>query len=310
MTKKEKYPLRGVVVSLNTPFDERDRVDFCSIERCVDFHVREGAVGFIAGAQASEVYTLKTAERLEILWCVRTASRGRAELFASATSRENGQRKLVAEEAARMGCDGVLVEVPEESKDDGTKILEFFKEFARIGMNTLMIQDLSWHGTGMPVPLIARLFEEIQPFRCLKVETVPACPKYTAVLEATEGRLHVSGGWASLQILEALDRRVDVIMPTGMTSQFRRIFEAYAQGYRDEARNLYHKLLPVLAFTQQHLDISIQFYKRFFCHRGIFSTTNVRAPRILYDSVHEQFAKELIEYLDWLDGWEPSSENN
>lgn len=302
MTRKEKYPLRGVVVSLNTPFDEHNRVDFRSIERCVDFHVREGAVGFIAGAQASEVYTLKTSERLEILQCVRSASQGRAELFASATSRENQQRNLVAEEATRMGCDGVLVEVPEEFKDDGAKILEFFKEFARIGMKTLMIQDLSWHGTGMPVPLIARLFEEIQPFRCLKVETVPACPKYTAVLEASEGRLHVSGGWASLQLLEALDRRVDVIMPTGMTGHFRRIFEAYAQGHRDQARNLYHKLLPILAFTQQHLDISMQFYKRFFYHRRIFSTTKVRAPRILYDSVHEQYAKELIDYLDRLDG--------
>ena len=305
MTGKEKYPLRGVVVSLNTPFDERDRIDFHSIERCVDFHVQEGAVGFIAGAQASEVYTLNTAERLEILQCVRTASRGKAELFASATSRENRQRIHVADEATRMGCDGVLVEVPEECKDDGAKTLEFFKEFARIGMRTLMIQDLSWHGTGMPVPLIATLFEEIQPFRCLKVETVPACPKYTAVLEATDGRLHVSGGWASLQLLEALDRRVDVIMPTGMTGLFRRIFEAYAQGHREQAKNLYHKMLPVLAFTQQHLDISMQFYKRFFYHRRIFSTTNVRAPRILYDSVHEQYAKELIEYLDGLDGWDP-----
>lgn len=205
-----------------------------------------------------------------------------------------------------MDCDGVLVEVPEDLKSNEKNIADFFREFAGIGMKTLMIQDLSWHGTGMSIPLIARLFDEIEPFRCLKVETVPACPKYTAALEATEGRLHVSGGWASLQLLEALDRGVDVIMPTGMTGLFRRIFEAYAQGHRDQARNLYHKLLPILAFTQQHLDISMQFYKRFFRHRGIFSTTNVRAPRILYDTFHERFAKELIEYLDGLDGWKPS----
>jgi len=305
MTRKEKYPLRGVVVSLNTPFDECGQVDLASIERCVDFHLREGAVGFIAGAQASEVYTLKPSERMEILRCVRSATRGRAELFASATSRENPERHLVAEEAIRMGCNGVLVEVPEDLKGDEESITAFFKEFARIGMETLMIQDLSWHGTGMSVPLIARLFEEIHPFRCLKVETVPACPKYTAVLEATERRLHVSGGWASLQLLEALDRGVDVIMPTGMTGLFRRVFEAYARGERDHARDLYHKLLPVLAFTQQHLDLSVQFYKRFFHHRGIFATTRVRAPRILYDSFHERCAQELIEYLDRLDEWNP-----
>jgi len=101
MAGKGKYPLRGVVVSLNTPFDKHDQVDFSSIERCVDFHLRQGAVGFIAGAQASEVYTLKTAERLEILRCVREATSGRAELFASATSRENRERTFVAEEATK-----------------------------------------------------------------------------------------------------------------------------------------------------------------------------------------------------------------
>lgn len=305
MARKEKYPLHGVVVSLNTPFDEQGRVDVASLERCVDFHLQEGAAGFIAGAQASEVYTLTTPERMEVLRCARATTRGRAELFASATSRENRERTLVAEEAIRMGCDGVLVEVPEELQGDEAKVLGFFKEFGRIGMKTLMIQDLSWHGTGMPIPLITRLFEEIEPFRCLKVETVPACPKYSAVLEATEGRLHVSGGWASLRLLEALDRGVDVIMPTGMTGQFRRIFEAYTRGERDRAKSLYYQVLPVLAFTQQHLDISIQFYKRFFYHRGIFSTPKARSPRILYDSVHERYAQELIEYLDRLDGWTP-----
>jgi dihydrodipicolinate synthase/N-acetylneuraminate lyase len=306
MSEKQKYPLRGVVISLNTPFDEHDRIDLNSIERCVQFHIEERAVGFIVGAQASEVYTLKTPERKEILQSVRAMTEGRVKLFASATSRENLERRLIAEEAVKIGCDGVLVEVPEELGGNSLGILEFFREFAKIGMPTLMIQDLSWQGPGMPVPLIAQLFEEIEPFRCLKVETVPACPKCTAVLERTGGRLHVSGGWASLQLLEALDRGVDAIIPTGMTGLFWRVFDAFAHGEREQAKDLYDKLLPVLAFTQQHLDISIQFYKRFFCHRGIFSTTKVRAPAILYDSVHEKYAQELIEYLDQLDGWKPS----
>ncbi len=272
----------------------------------MDFHIREGAVGFIVGARASEVYTLKTSERKEILRCVRTLTQGRVKLFASATAHANRDRYFVAEEAVKMCSDSVLVEVPEEFGGNATEILEFFREFAKVGMTTLMIQDLPWQGPGMAIPLIAQMFEEIEPCRCLKVETVPACLKYTAVLDQTRGRLHVSGGWASLQLLEALDRGVGAIIPTGMTGLFRRVFEAFAHGERDQARDLYRKLLPVLAFTQQHLDISIQFYKRFFCHRGIFSTTSVRAAAILYDSVHERRAQELMDYSDHLDGWKPS----
>ena len=63
-------------------------------------------------------------------------------------------------------------------------------------IDVLMIQDLEWNGPGLPVATIVRLFEELEPFRCIKVETVPAGSKYSAILAATGGRLNVSAGWA------------------------------------------------------------------------------------------------------------------
>ena len=81
---------------------------------------------------------------------------------------------------------------------------------AATGPPMVMIQDLDWGTSGLPVDVIADTFERVPAFRCLKVEVVPAGPKYTAVLEATRGRLHVSGGWAADQMIEALDRGVDV----------------------------------------------------------------------------------------------------
>ena len=72
----------------------------------------------------------------------------------------------------------------------------------------LMLQDWDASGYGVPVAEIVQLFEEIEVFRCLKVEVVPAGVKYSEVLAATEGRLHVSGGWAVSQMIEGLDRGV------------------------------------------------------------------------------------------------------
>jgi hypothetical protein len=37
-----------------------------------------------------------------------------------------------------------------------------------------MIQDWDATGKGLPVPMICSLFDEMDSFRCLKVETVPA----------------------------------------------------------------------------------------------------------------------------------------
>ncbi len=52
--------------------------------------------------------------------------------------------------------------------------LEFFRTVCEAPIGMLMIQDLEWGGPGLPVSTIVRLFEELEPFRCIKVETVPA----------------------------------------------------------------------------------------------------------------------------------------
>ena len=67
MGHKQKYPLEGPVVSLNTPFDEDKRIDLRSLERLVNQHLFEGAVGFLVPAQAAEAYELTHTERIELI---------------------------------------------------------------------------------------------------------------------------------------------------------------------------------------------------------------------------------------------------
>ena len=296
-TSREKYPLRGVVVSLNTPYDEDGAVDLDALTRLVGWHIEQGAVGFLAPAYAGEVYDLSFAERLEIFRCVRAASAGKAELFAGATAGDEESSRRAAVEATRAGADGVLLEVPLELKGKNAEILAFFRRFSEIGMPTLMIQDWDWSGPGMDVSLVQEMFETIPAFRCLKVEVRPAGPKYSAVIEATGGRLHVSGGWAADQMIESLDRGVDVIMPTAMTGLYRLVHDCWHGGERDEARAVFGKILPVLAFTRQHIDVSIHFYKRLYHRRGIFRTAKTRRPAASYDEYHERQGEWLIEYL-------------
>jgi 4-hydroxy-tetrahydrodipicolinate synthase len=160
-----------------------------------------------------------------------------------------------------------------------------------------MIQDWDPSGFGAPVPLIAQLVQEIPAFRCLKVEVVPAGVKYSAVLEATQGALHVSGGWAVTQMIEAMDRGVHAFMPTGMHPIYTRIFSLYQSGQREAAQTLFRRLLPVLAFSNQHLDISIHFFKRLLHRQGIYATPRVRDPILPFDDIHEKVSAELIEHV-------------
>ena len=104
--------------------------------------------------------------------------------------------RSLAEFAIEHGAAGVLVQAPVALLRDRAGHLEFFRTVCEAPIEMLMIQDLEWGGPGLPVSTIVRLFEELEPFRCIKVETVPAGSKYSAIIAATGGRLNVSAGWA------------------------------------------------------------------------------------------------------------------
>lgn len=128
-----------------------------------------------------------------------------------------------------------------------------------------------------------------------KVETVPAGPKYSRILAATDGRIHVSGGWAVTQMLDGLERGVHAFTPEGsMVAIYRTIMARYLAGDRESARDLFERLLPVLAFANQHIDVSVQFFKRVLVAKGVFRTSVVREPILRFDDVQERFAAGLV----------------
>jgi 4-hydroxy-tetrahydrodipicolinate synthase len=84
-------------------------------------------------------------------------------------------------------------------------------------------------------------------------------------------------------------------MPTGMHPIYTAIYQRYIRGERESARALFEELLPVLAFSNQHLDISIYFFKRLLHAQGIYATDKVRSPKVAFDAVHQKIADGLID---------------
>ena len=99
----------------------------------------------------------------------------------------------------------------------------------------MMLQGLDFAGPGLPLEETVALFQRVAAFRALKIETLPAGPKYSAVLEATGGRLHVSGGWAVQQLPDALRRGVHAFIPSTMEPLYCRIYAHFAAGREAEA---------------------------------------------------------------------------
>ena len=207
-------------------------------------------------------------------------AKGRAVVIGGASAASGVERVRLARRLVAAGCAGVLVSIPYEN--DG-QYAAAVREVADTAPPFLMLQDWDPHGYGVPVATLVRLFETVESVRAIKVEVVPAGRKYSELLKATGGRLHVSGGWAVMQMIEALDRGVHAFMPTALHAVYVRIYRLH-----------FEKVLPVLAFANQHLDISIHFFKRLLHAQGIYPTPAVRHPILPFDAAHERVAQELI----------------
>lgn len=290
---KDLLPLFGIVTVLNTPFTESNEIHEEGLREHVRMALDAGVAGFLVPAMASEAGKLTEAERRQVVNAVLEEARGRAAVIGGGSAPTADARERLVRSLVEAGCDGILVSLAYENDAQYTRDVE---TVAALCPGFLVLQDWDFTGYGVPVPLVARLFADVEPFRGLKIEVVPAGRKYSEVLEATDGRLHVSGGWAVMQMIEALDRGVHAFMPTALHEAYVSIYNLYREGRRDDARALFNRLLPILAFSNQHLDISLHFFKRLLHAQGVYETPYVREPVLPFDAHHERVAAELIAY--------------
>ncbi len=283
--------LRGIVTVLNTPFTDHDQIDTESLAANIQSALTAGVSGFLVPAMAAEVGKLNEQERALMVKTTVDTVNGRVPVIGGASAPEADTRERLARTLIDLGCEGILASIPYTNDGDYERQV---RALDALKPGLLMLQDWDFQGYGLPVPLIIRLFQTVETFNSIKIEVVPAGVKYSEVLKATGGKLHVSGGWAVTQMIEALDRGVHTLMPTGMHSIYTRIYRLYMAGDRDGAQALFYRLLPVLAFSNQHLDISIHFFKRLLYHQNIYRTAHVRPPILPFDAAHTRIADELI----------------
>jgi dihydrodipicolinate synthase/N-acetylneuraminate lyase len=147
-----------------------------------------------------------------------------------------------------------------------------------------MLQDLQFDGPGLSLDDILLLHSALPTLGSVKIEVTLPGPKYSAVLAATDGRLHVAGGWAAAQMMEALHRGVHCFIPTAMDRVWVAIHRHFLAGRPAAARALHERLTPVLAFSNQHIDVSIRFFKHLRHREGLFRTAHCRPGVAALDS--------------------------
>jgi len=288
---KTLFPVQGIITVLNTPFSYDNQVDLNDLKNHVRVAMQAGVSGFLVPAMASEVYKLSKKERLNMVETVLTETNNEAVVFAGTGETDLARSLELLKEYIELGCENVLFQIPFENRNQFKK---HFMEMANLQPKVIMLQDWDSSGYGLPDDLILELFDCVDSFRCLKIETNFSGVKYSRIKRLTDNQLHISGGWGVTHMLEGLERGVHAFMPTGMHYIYTQIFRDYISGNIKEAEDLFEKILPVLVFSNQNIDFSIQFFKSLLFRQGIYSTSYVREPHYNFDKIQNNIAQKYI----------------
>ena len=268
--------MQGIIPSLHTPFNEKNEIDIVSLRKLIDNTVATGCAGMLVGAVAGENGSLSFDEKNILLNECVTYNKNRIPVIISCTAKNQMERIALSKNAKELGADWILCQTPENVF--GNELVKCFNEIAEVGPDNLMIQDLSWTDYGMSDEDIILLNKNVNKFKSLKIEVLNSGPKYTRVFDITNHHLHLSGGWAIMGMIEALNRGVHALIPSTMEAIYNKIYDLYIENKIEDSRRLFSKILPVLSFTHQHIDISIKFSKMLRVKEGIFSTSICRKP--------------------------------
>ena len=285
--------MRGIIPSLHTPFCRDNKVDILSLQKLIDHTIVSGCAGMLVGAVAGENASLTLDEKEIIINACVKHNNNRLPLIVSCSANNQYDRITLSRAAKVAGADWILCQTPNNL--NGNELTECFNEIADAGPSNLMIQDLSWTDNGMNDEDILLLFENIKKFKGLKIEVLNSGPKYSRILKATNHKLHLSGGWAIMGMIEALNRGVHAFIPSTMEVIYNQIYNLFIEKKINKARDLFSTILPILSFTHQHIDIAIKFSKMLRVREEIFTTELCRSPISEFDIYQLEEANIHIE---------------
>lgn len=157
-------------------------------------------------------------------------------------------------------------------------------------------------GTRLSPENLGAIHREQSNVTHVKVDLVPSGPTITKLQNCTQNSLRSLVGYMGLHLPDDMRRGVSGVMPTvSLGRVFARLYELLCAGRDDEGRKLHHRILPLLNFMMQSIEMMIAVEKELLVRRGLLHSARCRQPAWTLDAFHraelEQYVVELAEWL-------------
>ncbi len=290
--------LSGVCTITLTPFTDEGDVDLGSIDSLTELYLDSGVHGLTILGIMGEAHKLSDAERQAVMQGYLSAAAGSVPVVVGCSAAATRVTVKRAREAEEAGAAAVMVAPPNNVRSLDL-VFEHYRRVAEAVSLPVVVQDEPVNtGVVMPAPFIARLVNEIEGCRYVKLEEAPTTIKITSLLEKIQGDAGIFGGLGGMYFYEELVRGAAGIM-TGFAYQeiLVRTYELFSKGRKREAQEYFFRYLPLIRFEAQLGVGGVGIRKEIFKLRGAISSSHVRFPAPALDA---ETLKELGELVDLL----------
>jgi 4-hydroxy-tetrahydrodipicolinate synthase len=154
-------PFGRMLTAMVTPFAADGSVDLDGVARVADHLVRTGNDGIVVSGTTGESPTTTTDEDGQILTAVKDAVGDRARVVAGVGTNSTSHSVELAQQAAKIGVDGMLLVTPYYNKPSQAGVLEHFRRVVEAGggLPTMLYDVPGRTGTTISLDTYARAAE-------------------------------------------------------------------------------------------------------------------------------------------------------
>lgn len=282
--------LRGIAPVVPTPFDQSGgSVDHPGLDNLSDL-LAESAVGaLVTLGVASESRALAESERSAVVETVVSSANVRKPVIAGV----DGYTQAAIEQARTyrsLGAAAIMLRTPPGCA--GAALIEHVGAVASAAELPIMLQNAPQE-TGVDVlpDDLERLCRQVPAVFSIKEESAAVGTRTTQLAAAG---LRVFTGNGGINYPEFVSRgAVGCVPGLDLAPAWLQIDRLLREGSREAGLAEYEKILPLLTFGMQSLDLYMQCQKSYFERLGVIGSAHVRDPARVFDEVSQETA-------DWL----------
>jgi len=281
MSSTPEVPFGRLLTAMATAFHDDGSVDLEGTARIAAHLVDHGNDGVVVSGTTGESPTTSVAEDGQILAAVKDAVGDRAVVIAGVGTNDTRHSVELAQQAEKVGADGVLLVTPYYNKPSQPGVLHHFRQVAEASSLPVMLYDVPGR-TGTMIAL--ETYEAARAW-----ETVIAVKEATGDLPRTARLVDLGYAVYSGDDVATLGYlaygAVGLVSVVGHAAgtDLKAMIEAFVRGDHAEALRLHTKLVPAFDAVMGVANYGATTAKAALQLLGVLDNRNVRSPLVPLD---------------------------